>query len=247
MFVAPPSKGGGVGIGTGQLDPAAKLEVAGGLKIGKDETFTSAGAACTKEGTLSLGTEADTALYLCSKTGGTTTWKALGKNGSVYGLQSKTMVAYGSWVESNTLQYNAEGSSTVSVTAPGFLRINGGAWVQSATISKGQTVQLGMYAPNANYATRSVVLTTGSEQDTWTIRTASATYVSMTYQNTITCYIGTACNQYMHTENPTENNCNSYYDWYITTYAGSASYSCSMYPRCNPGGARACGPYVVGP
>lgn len=192
----------------------------------------------------------------------TGTWKDAdgvntgGSSGSYYGIQNLTMQPYGSLVTSNTLQYNGTIARAVSVTGEGSpkLRINGGAWVTSGTISPGQTIQLQAYAPNADAATHTVTFTTDEETNTWTIKTANATYVYASYIDgyggggwcanisgcsyIIYCQVGMACSKSMHSWNPTENNCNSDYYWYVNTYASNASYSVTMYPRCNPGGAR---------
>lgn len=241
VWVQTPTQSGATtgNVGIGVPVPAANLDVVRGLKIGIDEEITTPPTGyswpnCTqrKVGTLSQTSAADGNLYLCSydATTGKNIWKTLGKSTSVYGLQAKTMVPYGSWVVSNILQYNAAGSATVSVTAPGYLRINGGAWVQTATVSTGQTVQLGVTAPFANLASVSVTLTTGSEQDTWKVTTASQTNI-YAYINwggwLIACQIGSNCDNaehHGHFEN--ENNCNgSGQNVYLKTWAGTNTYS----------------------
>ncbi len=115
-----------------------------------------------------------TAFQKCDGSG---SWKDLGGgDANYYGLQNLTMVPYGKTVKSSTLQYTAKGSSTVSITSPAQISINGGAWTSSGTISTGQSLQLQITAPMADNATLSVNLTTGTKVDPWTITTAPSTW-----------------------------------------------------------------------
>jgi hypothetical protein len=221
-----------IAIGPDTTDPNVNLKVARGVMIGTDESFTGVGTSCTKPGTLSQGSPADGSLYLCAqKTAGVYAWKSLGSSGSVYGLQNLTMVGYGQTVQSNTLQYNAAGSAAVSVSLPGVLRINGGAWVTSGTINQGQTIQLQVTAPDANNANLTLTLTTGSETDTWSVTTAPRTFAEVYYAcgQTWVCQLGTNCSQSYNGYNcDGQDGCGGKHAWgYLETYLNSASYSCS--------------------
>jgi hypothetical protein len=178
---------------------------------------------------------------------------AAGGGGSYYGIQNLTMQPYGALVQSSLLTFNGNTPEPISISGPGSpsLSINGGAWVSSGTISKGQTLQLQAYAPFANAASETINFTTGSEQDTWSVSTANATYIYASYLDgggvcsnlsgcpqIIYCQVGTACSLSMHSSNPSENNCNDNYYWYVSTAAGSNAASISMYNRCGDGGAR---------
>lgn len=176
-----------------------------------------------------------TAFQKCDGSG---SWKDLGVgDANYYGLQNLTMVPYGKTVKSSTLQYTAQGSSSVSITSPGQISINGGAWTSSGTISTGQSLQLQITAPMADNATLSVTLTTGTKNDTWTITTAPSTWAqggnSYNGYNVFSrwCQVGKSCSSgwcYYNCDTSTQTGCTMAAG--VTTYATSISIVDSQSP-----------------
>lgn len=103
-------------------------------------------------------------------------WTAVGGGGggNYYGIQSQTNVKRSTLVYSNTLQFNAATSATVSVSGDGSpaLSIAGGSWVTSGTISHGQSIQLRMTSSASDSTTYTATFLTGSDTMTWTVTTA---------------------------------------------------------------------------
>ncbi len=103
------------------------------------------------------------------------TWTTLGGGGgNYYGIQSLTGIKRSTLTSSNTLQFNAAASQTVTVSGEGSpqLSVAGGTWTSSATISKGQSIQLRMTSSSSDSTTYTATLTTGSDSMQWTVTTA---------------------------------------------------------------------------
>ncbi len=182
-----------------------------------------------------------------------TAWQNISasSSGSYYGLQDINPATWWQLQKSGTITYN--GAETLPITVSGDssakISVNGGDWITSGTISKGQTLQVEMDSAAANSTTRTATITTGSQVMTWKVVTGSATKVRLknyvcynSYTTTDYCVVGTDC---------TKSHCD--YEslhgtttcGYITTFAGSSNIQ--MYGTLynwNPGETTSCGTYT---
>ncbi len=103
------------------------------------------------------------------------TWTTLGGGGgNYYGIQSQTGIKRSTLTYSNTLQFNATASQTVTVSGNGSpqLSVAGGTWTTTTTIAQGQSIQLRMTSSSSDSTTYTATLTTGSDTMQWTVTTA---------------------------------------------------------------------------
>jgi hypothetical protein len=107
---------------------------------------------------------------------------------NAFSFTDQTGVALSTLTTSNSLTINGiTGTVNVSVSGSGSpqIRINGGSWVTSGTITNGQSLQVRLTS-SASYSTaNSATVTVGSGSDNWSVTTqANFTMGYMSYQVT---------------------------------------------------------------
>jgi len=97
-----------------------------------------------------------------------------------------TLQEHNTLVTSNTITISGINSNpTVSVSGVGApeIRINGGAWTTSGTITNGQTLQVRLTTANASATTRSATVDINGVSDVWNVTTKDITPAAFDFTN----------------------------------------------------------------
>ncbi len=173
----------------------------------------------------------------------TTAYTTCGSSGTAtayYGFQNPTSLVYGATPTSSILAFNGTTAQAVSVSGDGSpqLRINGGSWVTSGTISPGQTIQLQNGPLMANGTTYTTTLVTGTQTDTWKATTANKTLVWGVYNSghgsvpSGPCQVGVSCSLTNTLSTDDTGWCGSWIRSTIQTYANSTAITSGAYNGC---------------